>query len=1328
MEAKRYLFTGGGTGGHVTPNLAIIGALKARNPAATFLYLGKKGGYESTHLGESIAFVPILCAPMVSPRAGLRFVRMSLLILLGTCEAAFQILKFRPHVVVASGGYVSVPTVLAAWILRRPVYVHEQNVHPGRANRLLARFARRIGVAFEETLGQFPKHKTTLAGYPIRQQITSGSAEAAEKRLGISESARVLLVVGGSMGPRSINRAIVEALPLLLRIDNLVILHATGLADTPAYRALADTEERLRSKSTPEELLAGRYHYQAFFRRIEDIYARADLVVGRSGAGTIMELAALGKPSILIPKSDVQGEHQLQNALALQRLRAAEVLYEERCEEDGKALTRVRGDALARKIRELIENPQELEEMGLRARALGVPDSLERHLKSLDEAMVPLEQVRTAKSAEEVGFLIGADGKRTELCFPRNTIGSGRMCDVRLSPNNSGHRALLLRQKTEQGVSFELVPERGNVRVDGVPIINATAVPPGSRISLGEETLSLTVEAEERTLVSSGGGFGGRVMITGLGTLVSRLSGFVRSAIMAALFGLGPITDLFVLGLTIANFLRGVFAEVAVDSAFLPTFIHLQRTGQHSRARRLYSAVLSLILILSGAATLALIVSLPLWLPWLPGLAARGLMKDAITVTGVMLPYLVLISVAALFSAVLRSANRFGIPAFSSVMFNVGIVVGCLLYPILGVASLGVGVLLGGIGQILVQLPALLSKEVREGYGIRYEPTLGLKEPAVRKVGRVAPNILADVGITKLGSVVDIVLAMPMAAGMVSALNWALVVFHLPFGLLSQSINTVILKELSDRQALQKKESVGRLLVSGVGWNVFLLLPISAVLIILARPLVDVLFGFGQFSATDGSNVALALRCYAIGLVGWGLTSLLGRFFAARMEQNRNTITSALALVANIGLSIALVRMGLGIAGLALGTSASFLLCAIMRMRLLLTSLQREGVAVNTHELRRGLFKSAVATACAAFSMLVAYQAVSGFHGFPPFFSRVFVLGVPSLFGISAFLAASRLMNSAEMEDIVLRLNRGASSGIPREAPPENPYCIDSAQRLAAYVKRTPASRYDGQRLALRLRTFMTDPKWDVRNIGVKLAGELKLKSLRDILIVKATDRRPAKWSHRILGGDFVDPGFVRRNAVLALKQLGEPDGETLDAWQEALRDPYYEVRTTAANVFAALGDDLPPDRHDTVVSILSEEARSKRNFEVSRAAVLALGSVARNERIVELFRKLHYHHNWRVRDAVVTGYAKLFERGVLLDAGRLLALLDDVLTTSEGFTPRFTLKENMVDLQRRLLQARKEITTRPDAAPEDEAPLPKRTPAKRTGQELPPFEAEAHA
>lgn len=1299
-QGTRYLFTGGGTGGHVTPNLALIAAIRAADPAAKCLYLGKHDGYEGTRLPPDIPFAGIPCAPFAGPRRAAAFARLAICVLAGVLKAAWHIARFRPRVVIASGGYVSVPVVIAARILRRRVYIHEQNVHPGRANRLLAHLADRAGVAFEATVSRMPAGKAVVAGYPVRGQIAEGSKSRARKRLSIDPQNRVVLVVGGSMGSRAINRAIVEALPALLRIPGLTIVHSTGLSKTSAYHALEDTRARLARAELPETV-EGRYFCREFFEDIQDLYALADLVVARSGAGTVMELAAIGKPSILIPKSDVPGDHQLMNALALQRIGAAEVVYEERSEEDGVPVTRVWGDALARKIKEMLDNEAELAEMGARASALAVRDSTERHMREIAALSGEAPSLATEQIAETAGFLADERGSRTELLFSRNTLGCSPFDDIRLPGHSPAARALIVRSRTPEGVRFQVVRKSGRVELDGEPVEGAAEITPPAELVVGAGRYRLVTEEVVRTRAATGGGVGLRILVTGLGTFASRASGFVRSALMAAMFGLGAVTDLFVLGLTIANFLRGVFAEMAVDTAFLPTFIHLQRTGQRERARNLYQSALTITVILSGAATIAGILTLPMWMPAVPGLVSRGLLPEAILLTSVMLPYLVLIAVAALISAVLKAANRFGVPAFSSVMFNAGIIIGCLLYPFFGIASLGAGVLLGGAGQILVQIPSLLSPEVRQAYGIRFRPRLGLSDPAVKKVGRVAPNILADVSISKAGSLVDIVLAMPMAAGMVSALNWALIVFHLPFGLISQSINTVILKEISDRQSLQHRDSVGRLLVSGINWHLFLLLPVTALFIILARPLVDLVFGFGKFSPEAAANVALALRCYAIGLAGWGLTALFGRFFSARMEQNRSTATSALALATNVGISVGLVSLGLGIAGLAIGTSISFLLCAALRLFMLLSSLRAEGVNVNARDLRRSAVKTSLATLGSAIAMLLSYQAVSGFHGAPVFLSRLFVFTVPLVFGAFAYLAAARILNCSELEDVLLRMRRNRAKPSGGDSAPVNPYCITSPQRLLAYVKRAPAGWCDGQRLARRVEIFLRSANWEDRNIAVKLAGELKLKTLREDLVHILSDRTPAPRSHRILGGDFHHPGFVRRNAVVALLALGEPDATTWDALLLALRDPYYEVRTEAARAFAAVGSRLDPPCRERAMESLSAEALSRRNFEVARESVLALGSIAPDDGVVELFRKLHYHRNWRVRDAVILGYERLFERGVLQDSGRLLALLDDVLTTSEGFRPAFEIKEHLARLQRRLLQKREEAPARPPAPAE---------------------------
>jgi len=393
---------------------------------------------------------------------------------------------------------------------------------------------------------------------------------------------------------------------------------------------------------------------------------------------------------------------------------------------------------------------------------------------------------------------------------------------------------------------------------------------PEDRLAFASQ--KFTFAAKERTVERPmpRGGIGAKVLLTGLGTLTSRLFGFVRVAFMASMLGLSDAMDLVSVGLTVSNFFRGVFAEMAVDTAFLPTFVHLRRTGRTDAANRLFSSVLSLLLVTTSAVAGVAILSLPLWMPWVaPGFVDKGIMQEAISLTRIMFPYLVLVSVAALLSAVLRAFDHFAVPAFSSIMFNVGVLGGLVFYPTFGLSALGVGVLAGGLGQILFQLPALISKSARAHHQLRFTPGVDFRDPGIRKVGRVAPNIVADVSIQRLGSVVDKVLATGMITGMVGALHLSMVIFRLPYGLISQSINTVILKEVSEGQALRDGDWTRRLLASSLNWTLFALLPISAALIILAEPMVRLLFEYASFTSSQTLVVAQALRFYAIGLAGW---------------------------------------------------------------------------------------------------------------------------------------------------------------------------------------------------------------------------------------------------------------------------------------------------------------------------------------------------------------------------------------------------------------------------------------------------------------------------
>lgn len=1282
-KGRRYLFTGGGTAGHVLPNLAICDELRHREPHATVLYLGSRKGYERRLSESGVPFRPVACAPFCSPRRPLRCAVMLLRILLGVLQAMLVMLRWRPHVVVATGGYVSVPVVVAAWILRRRIFLHEQNVHPGLANRFLARLATLVGVSFPETVTRFPPGKALHTGYPVRSQIGEGSSERARREFRIQPDQRVALIFGGSMGSRSINRGTVESLRSLLQEDGIAVVHVTGLARGAKYHALQDTRMRLQRQGLTADI-PGRYVCRPFIERIQDAYAMADVVVARAGAGTVMELAKVGKPSILIPKSDAPGNHQLLNALSLQRTGASEVLFEELSDENGRQVARVRGDALAQKIKELLDKRDSLGRMGTHARRLVVDDALGVNTSAVQRLASGEPLVEQVQELDRVGFLMDARGSSHELLFRNNVISRGLMADLRLKDAEPGTRVIVQRTRNRGATEFHLHPRRGRVEVNGRPAAEPVRLEPEDRLGLGGERFTFTVRERHIERSVRHGGIGSKVAATGLGTLVSRIFGFAREMATAALLGLGSATDILAVGLMVSNFLRGVFAEVAVDTALLPTYVHLQRTGRRKEANRLLASMLSLCVTATGVISGVAMLTLPAWLPFVaPGFVDRGLMDQAVTVTRIMFPYLVLVSVAAILGALLRAFDHFAVPAFSSVMFNLGVLGGLAFYPTFGLTAVAWGVLAGGAGQVGVQLLKVLSRDVRRVHGLSLRPRLHLGDQGVKKVGRVTPNILADVSIQKLGSVVDKVLATSLAAGMTGALHFSMAIFRLPYGLISQSLNTVLLKELSDGQAVHDRDWSRRLLVDGLGWTFFTLLPVSFAMLILAEPMVSLLFEYHLFGARDTGFVAMALRLYAVGLVGWGVTGLCGRFFSARLEQPKATATSLLGLGINVGLSVLLVSLGMGIAGLALGTSAAFLVVGAVRLWMLGRSLAAEGVPLRPSDILPSVQQAVIASAGGAVAMVVVHAAVSGFNGLPLVLNRLFVLGVPLLFGAFGFLATALMVGSEQMEDIMVRLRRRRErSGHSGEAPPPvNPYCL-KPERLLAWVKAHPGAHLQ-YNFARRVKSFLGARDWKVRNAAVKLVGELRLKTFRYDLCRIVLDRTPAPLTDRLLGGDFREPGFVRRNAIRSLVLLEVVEPRIEHALMEALRDPYYEVRSGAACALASFAAHLELREE---ISARLEELTRDRNFEVVQAAVKALGRVASDDRVVPSLKALHYHRNWQVREQVVLAYRSMHERRVIKDPRRLLALLDDVLATSEGFRPHFTLKENLGELQSRLL------------------------------------------
>jgi UDP-N-acetylglucosamine--N-acetylmuramyl-(pentapeptide) pyrophosphoryl-undecaprenol N-acetylglucosamine transferase len=342
----RAILAGGGTGGHVIPALAIANELK-KSDGAEVLFIGTARGIENR-------LVPAAGYPLRLVRVG-QLKNVSLITRAKTAldlpravwDAGRMLDEFGPDVVIGVGGYASGPAMLAAVVKHIPTLAFEPNVVPGFANRVVARFVSGAAVHFEETAKYFRHAEVT--GVPVRQEFFEIPVLINQKRGGTP----TLLVFGGSQGAHAINEAMIRCLPELLRqAPGIHIIHQTGERDyndaLVAYRAFGESAE--------------------VFKFIEDMpaaFARADLVVCRSGASTVAEITAAGKPAIFVPFPRAADDHQRVNAEALARVGAAVVVEESKLE----------GVWLAETIAALLGDPRRLQAMSAAARELAHPDA-----------------------------------------------------------------------------------------------------------------------------------------------------------------------------------------------------------------------------------------------------------------------------------------------------------------------------------------------------------------------------------------------------------------------------------------------------------------------------------------------------------------------------------------------------------------------------------------------------------------------------------------------------------------------------------------------------------------------------------------------------------------------------------------------------------------------------------------------------------------------------------------------------------------------------------------------------------------------------------------
>lgn len=380
MKKPSYVFTGGGTGGHVYPAIAIADEILKKQPDTEILYIGNKKGAESHIIPKKayrIKYVPSvgLTSGILSPG----FLKFLIIQSLGFIKSIFLLLSFRPTAVIGTGGYVSAPVVLANLFLRKigvlksRIIIHEQNVLPGRLNELVARFSDLVILSSAEAKKYIPKG--AILGYPVRKNIEKIPKDKAKNQLNIPKDKKVVFAFGGSTGARTINRAVIDAMPIISEYDDIFVIHGIGKYKSDEYTAASDTDARIKKLNLKKDK-SQFYLQQDYFYNIDVVYSASDLIVARAGAGTIQELKSASLPSLIIPKANLPGDHQVLNAKALENSGACEVIYEDIIYNKGKITEYVDGRRLAEKIIEFIYDKEKLMKMGKIAGQLYNPDSL----------------------------------------------------------------------------------------------------------------------------------------------------------------------------------------------------------------------------------------------------------------------------------------------------------------------------------------------------------------------------------------------------------------------------------------------------------------------------------------------------------------------------------------------------------------------------------------------------------------------------------------------------------------------------------------------------------------------------------------------------------------------------------------------------------------------------------------------------------------------------------------------------------------------------------------------------------------------------------------
>lgn len=519
--------------------------------------------------------------------------------------------------------------------------------------------------------------------------------------------------------------------------------------------------------------------------------------------------------------------------------------------------------------------------------------------------------------------------------------------------------------------------------------------------------------------------------IVSLATMTSRVLGLVRDQALAYRFGAGDAMDAFLVALRVPNLLRELFAEGALNAAFVPVFMRRLTSAGRDAAWRLGAQLINVLAVVTGGLVVAGIVFAEPLTRLLAGdyQAVPGKFELTVLLTRIVLPFLTLVAIAAACMGMLNSLRRFFVPAVSPAAYNVCLIASAVvvapLMPQTGAAPIAVlaaGVLAGGGGQIAVQWWALR----REGF--RWRPGLGLADRGLREiVGLMGPATVAGAAL-QVNVLVNTVLATGEGTGAVTWLTLAFRLMYLPLGVLGVSIATVTLPAVSRHAAGGDVAAVRRTVSHGLRLTWAVTAPAAVGLAVLATPIVRVIFEHGEFTAADTPATARALVFYAPGIVGYAAVRLTAPVFYAFGNSLTPALVGVLTVGLNVGLNLVLVRV-LGYPGLALGTT----IAAWANAGVLLGLLHRRLGGLESRRLVGSFARSCLAAGVMGAAVGAADGLAAGVAADAGFVTAAAILGGEIALGLVVLAVAGRLLGVAELgevrEQILGRLFAGSPPG-----------------------------------------------------------------------------------------------------------------------------------------------------------------------------------------------------------------------------------------------------------------------------------------------------------